>query len=31
MSGKEITITASDGGEFMGYLATPASGGDGGS
>lgn len=27
MSGREITITAADGGEFMGYLATPASGG----
>jgi carboxymethylenebutenolidase len=26
MSGKEITIKASDGGQFMGYLATPASG-----
>ena len=27
MSGKEITIAAADGGEFMGYLAAPASGG----
>ncbi|MFQ5763925.1 MAG: dienelactone hydrolase family protein [Rhodospirillales bacterium] len=27
MSGKEITINAADGSEFMGYLATPASGG----
>ncbi len=27
MSGKEITIKAADGGEFMGYLSTPASGG----
>jgi carboxymethylenebutenolidase len=26
MSGKEIIITAADGGKFMGYLATPASG-----
>jgi len=26
MSGREITISASDGGEFMGYLATPESG-----
>jgi len=26
MSGKEITVTAADGGKFMGYLATPASG-----
>lgn len=26
MSGKEITIAAADGGKFMGYLATPASG-----
>ncbi len=26
MSGKEITISAADGGEFMGYLATPESG-----
>ena len=26
MSGKEITIKAADGGQFMGYLATPASG-----
>lgn len=27
MSGREITINAADGGEFMAYLATPASGG----
>ncbi|NQU60018.1 MAG: dienelactone hydrolase family protein [Rhodospirillales bacterium] len=27
MSGKEIIIKAADGGEFMGYLATPESGG----
>jgi len=27
MSGTEISITAADGGEFSGYLATPASGG----
>ncbi len=27
MSSKEITITAADGGEFMGHLATPTSGG----
>ena len=27
MGGKEITIKAADGGEFMGYLATPESGG----
>jgi carboxymethylenebutenolidase len=26
MSGKEITIKAADGGQFMGYLSTPASG-----
>jgi len=26
MSGKEITISAADGGEFMGYLATPETG-----
>ena len=26
MSGKEITIKAADGGEFLGYLATPESG-----
>jgi carboxymethylenebutenolidase len=26
MSGQEITIKAADGGEFMGYLTTPASG-----
>ena len=26
MSGKEISINAADGGKFMGYLATPASG-----
>ena len=26
MSGKEITIKAADGGQFMGYLATPTSG-----
>ncbi len=26
MSGREITITAADGGEFMGYLAAPAAG-----
>ncbi len=30
MSGREITITAADGGEFMGYLAAPASGGGAG-
>ena len=27
MSGKEITISAADGGKFMGYLAAPKSGG----
>lgn len=27
MSGRDITISASDGGEFMGYLAMPESGG----
>ncbi len=27
MGGKEITVRAADGGEFMGYLATPESGG----
>ena len=27
MGGKEITIKAAGGGEFMGYLATPESGG----
>lgn len=26
MSGREITISAADGGKFMGYLATPAAG-----
>ena len=26
MSGREITITAADGGEFMGYLAAPSTG-----
>jgi len=26
MSGQEITVTATDGGKFMGYLAVPIGG-----